>query len=409
MSQQIPTLPGFARAIRGERVEYGSAEPDVRTALLVRSRRAEDDIQWCTACLPKISGARRARFLWLFGLNTSPERRRFELRVDGRACLYFNNPLSTEPRDWSVRGGAGAELRFRATFVDRHDDLFGYAALELPRSFLVPGRRLRLQVVGESAESLVWYMTFTSAVRERISALPEPALVRTPAGPRQSLRLRLVHLSDGNEARVQAPDGKTFAWPLHFGANQKQLLLPPVNQPQEAELQVQIGAEIQRVPLVQRPVRPWRIDLVQHTHTDIGYTRPQTEILPEHLRFIDYALDFCDRTEDWPEAAQFRWTCEASWAVREYLRVRPAAQVERLRRRVAEGRIEVTGLMFNMSEILGEALCAGSLQPLRELWASGIEVATAMQNDVNGAAWCLADYLPDLGLRYLSMGEHIGF
>ena len=29
-----------------------------------------------------------------------------------------------------------------------------------------------------------------------------------------------------------------------------------------------------------------------------------------------------------------------------------------------------------------------------------------MQNDVNGIAWCLADYLPDLGIKYLWMGEH---
>ena len=59
--------------------------------------------------------------------------------------------------------------------------------------------------------------------------------------------------------------------------------------------------------------------LVQHTHTDIGYTRPQTEILPEHLRYIDYALDYCDLTDGYPDDARFRWTCETSWAVREYL------------------------------------------------------------------------------------------
>ena len=75
--------------------------------------------------------------------------------------------------------------------------------------------------------------------------------------------------------------------------------------------------------------RKMTVYLVQHVHTDIGYTKPQTEILSEHLRYIDYALDYCDATATYPDDARFRWTCEASWAVDEWLRVRPKEQVER--------------------------------------------------------------------------------
>src|ERR1019366_6820849 len=75
-------------------------------------------------------------------------------------------------------------------------------------------------------------------------------------------------------------------------------------------------------PFKVAPPHKWTVYLTQHTHTDIGYTRPQTEILPEHLRYIDYALDYCDATDSLPEDARFRWTCETSWAVRQYLRGR---------------------------------------------------------------------------------------
>lgn len=148
-----------------------------------------------------------------------------------------------------------------------------------------------------------------------------------------------------------------------------------------------------------------RVYLVQHTHTDIGYTRPQSEILPEHLRFIDEALDCCDRTDSYPDDAQFRWTCESSWVVREYLRRRPASQIERFKKRVAEGRIEVGAMALNMSEIATESSLAASLRTIRALKDEyGIPVRLAMQDDVNGAAWCLADYFPDCGVRYLTMG-----
>jgi len=102
------------------------------------------------------------------------------------------------------------------------------------------------------------------------------------------------------------------------------------------------------------PQKKWTIYLVQHSHTDIGYTRPQSEILAEHMRYIDYALDYCDQTDKLPDEAKFRWTCESSWVAREYIRTRPDSQIMRLLKRIREGRIEVTGMFANMSEIADE-------------------------------------------------------
>jgi hypothetical protein len=158
-------------------------------------------------------------------------------------------------------------------------------------------------------------------------------------------------------------------------------------------------------PFTVAPPRKWTMYLTQHTHTDIGYTRPQTEILPEHLRYIDYALDYCDLTDSLPDDARFRWTCETSWAVRQYLSTRPTAQIARLKQRVREGRIEITGMLINMSELATENSLAALVRPVRAITEEfGIPVRTAMQDDVNGAGWCLADYLNGIGIRYLNMG-----
>ncbi|MGE5423943.1 MAG: glycoside hydrolase family 38 C-terminal domain-containing protein, partial [Syntrophothermus sp.] len=156
-----------------------------------------------------------------------------------------------------------------------------------------------------------------------------------------------------------------------------------------------------------KPVRHWTIYLVQHTHTDIGYTRPQTEILPEHLRYIDYALDYCDQTDSLPADARFRWTCETSWAVNEYLKTRPDSQLKRLLKRVKEGRIELTGLYLNSSDLSDEATIAASLQPVKFFRNLGFPVRAAMQDDINGVPWCLADYLGDAGIGLLNMGQNV--
>jgi alpha-mannosidase len=194
--------------------------------------------------------------------------------------------------------------------------------------------------------------------------------------------------------------------PVKFGYNLVDVELPKVNKPTSMNYRLEIDGQTWSGKLDIKPVRNWRVNFVQHSHTDIGYTRSQTEILGEHLRFIDYALDYCDNTDNYPDDAKFRWTCEASWAVDEYLRSRPASQVERLLKRVREGRIEITGMYFNFDELPDEQILAASLQPLGRFRDYGLEVKTAMQNDVNGIGWSLNEYYHDLGIRYLNMGTH---
>ncbi len=183
------------------------------------------------------------------------------------------------------------------------------------------------------------------------------------------------------------------------------LTFPAVNKAKKISITAKIDnrtAETYSLTLV--PPKKWEMFLVQHSHTDIGYTRPQSEILAEHLRYIDYALDYCDKTDSFPDASKFRWTCESAWVTREYLRTRPAAQIERLLKRIKEGRIEVTAMLFNMAEISDENMMTDFLDPLKDFRKLDIPVYTAMQNDVNGIAWCMPDYFKETGVKYLDMG-----
>jgi alpha-mannosidase len=192
---------------------------------------------------------------------------------------------------------------------------------------------------------------------------------------------------------------------LKPGQNRFLITIPAVTNPKKASFSAKIDDEpVQTVSLTIVPPKKWEIYFVEHSHTDIGYTRPQSEILAEHMRYIDYALDYCDQTDSLPDDARFRWTCESAWVTREYLKSRPASQIERLKKRIAEGRIEVTGMYCNMAEISDENVMYDFLQPLKEFSKVGIPVKTAMQNDVNGIAWCMPDYFKNTGVKYLIMG-----
>ncbi len=191
------------------------------------------------------------------------------------------------------------------------------------------------------------------------------------------------------------------------GRNRFLVPVPAVSNPEEIQISVIVDKNPERFYRLEIvPPSTWSIYLVQQSHTDIGYTRPQSEILAEHLRYIDWVLDYCDQTDGYPDDAKFRWTCESAWITREYLRTRPFSQVERLKKRIGEGRIEVTGMHCNLSEMSDENSQYDFVHILKDIEDAGIRVITAMQNDIHGVAWCIPDYYRNTGIRYLSVGSN---
>lgn len=404
----VSYLQGFAKAIDGATINYNSPQPEVEPALLGRAKTEFKIIEWETEPLPHSIDQEFVNFIWIFGFDVNAESHAWDLLINGKKFLTFYNPKNNDQGYWLIKGTGGSEISFRRTMIDRHGDAFGYATLRLPASAVKSsaGRPVNMKVMAEDAGSNVWYMTFMSGIHERFEINQEQMIVKEDEKRFYQVKLEAVYLGENTLGEISIENNLTRKFELFTGYNNIGFQLPMENEPAKYLAKIQIGDKTIEREFIVEPVKEWTIYFVQHSHTDIGYTRSQTEILPEHLRFIDYALDYCDLTDDFPDDAKFRWTCESSWAVREYLEQRPASQIERLKKRINEGRIEVTGMFFNMSEIADETTLAYLTQPIRYFNETGFPVQTAMQNDVNGIGWCMADYFPDLGVKYLIMGEH---
>ena len=234
---------------------------------------------------------------------------------------------------------------------------------------------------------------------KEVDAYLLPALYKDKSVPYQKVKVVVRHTGAKQTITVQL-DNQSKQVEVTEGANIVLFDIPEVKAPAVAVAKFS-GKTIQ-VPL--KPLRQWKVNFVQHTHTDIGYTRPQNEILAEQLRYIDYALDYCDATDHLPDNVRFRWTCEISWAVNEYLKNRPAAQVERLKKRVKEGRIEIAALYLNFDELPDELSLASSFYPLKQFRKEGLKSEIAMQNDVMGVSWLFTEIMQDMGIKYLNMG-----
>jgi len=61
--------------------------------------------------------------------------------------------------------------------------------------------------------------------------------------------------------------------------------------------------------------REWKVYLVHNSHHDLGYTDLPSNVLEEYECFMDQVLRFCERTEDFPEEAKFKYVIEGSWSI----------------------------------------------------------------------------------------------
>lgn len=149
------------------------------------------------------------------------------------------------------------------------------------------------------------------------------------------------------------------------------------------------------------------IYVVHHSHTDIGYTHDQPIVWDLQRRFIDQALNLAERDADIDDAGAFRWTVETTAPLLRWLSTASADRIERFHDLEAAGRIEITGLLGNLTPLYDQAELTESLRPLRWLREEyGFTVRHAMNGDVNGHNWPLVDRLLDAGIEGFSMASN---
>ena len=394
---------GYSDKVSGTDYEYHSFMPGPRPSIIIRAESSKDFMEWQTEA-PLLQDKRKyAAFIWVAAIGSSPGNAGMSLSTDLNHKFSFN----TDGRPaWTITSDDGSSLNFNSIMTDQHGDHHGYMVLRIPSAKLTKGKPLIIKVTGSESHLTSWYMTYKQQVKTGVALNPFPAVLKKDNAHLQLVEAAIFYFGKETDCKIYANNKLVAGTHLKFGYNTVNIGLPEVQKPSQINLKVIAGDFSLSNTVTLNPVKKWTIDLIQHSHTDIGYTRSQTEILAEHLRYIDYALDYCDATDDYPENAKFRWTCEASWPVDEFLKSRPEEQVSRLLKRIREGRIEITGMYFNFDELPDEQILAASLAAAGRIKARGIPVTLAMQNDVNGIGWCMNDYFSQLGIKYLNMGTH---
>jgi len=399
---KILYYPGFDKGISGVDFNYRSPLPQNENAYILRNSFEIPEMNWKTVSVNQSGISGKVAFVFMAAMSTDNPGLEYRLKVNNEEVFNFTN---SSEKSWSVQGSQGGELSFYQAKNIPGVEVNGFMILTLPAKKIKLKEPLDLKVSLLPTQKNAWIIIFKKAIQSGTTLNNVPVLVKESGVVNQQVKISQVQFR--NPCRVIFTSGgkELLTSQTKIGFNQFFVPVPMVKSDKKLVINAKYeNGTNEQLRITLTPVKKWEMYLVQHAHTDIGYTRPQSEILAEHLRYIDYALDYCDQTDNLPDDAKFRWTCESTWVVREYLRTRPQSQIDRFKNRIGEGRIEVTGMYFNMAEIADENIMFDFLQPLREIKDQGITVKTTMQNDVNGVAWCLPDYLKNTGVRYLTMG-----
>lgn len=160
--------------------------------------------------------------------------------------------------------------------------------------------------------------------------------------------------------------------------------------------------------------RRWRVHLVQGWHDGIGYNKgydtdvdlgSAVRLYPESIRLN---LDLMRQTDHYAADAQHRYTAQAAWQIEAFERLYPE-RMDDLRRRVEEGRLELTPKYLNCDpEQLGIEESARLLYFYASLARRGWRLPERVwiNCDIPTIGWGHLSICHAAGIRYIAVGTN---
>jgi Glycosyl hydrolases family 38 N-terminal domain./Glycosyl hydrolases family 38 C-terminal domain. len=148
----------------------------------------------------------------------------------------------------------------------------------------------------------------------------------------------------------------------------------------------------------------WKIFLIHHSHTDIGYTERQDKIIRYHCDYIRQAIDILNNLHynNKKETNGFVWQCENYWQVKNFYEQASESYKKDFEKYVKSEEIGLSGNYLNLTELISYDVLFSRLAQAKNYGDSiGVPVKSGMTADINGFAWGYADALAGNGIENL--------
>lgn len=148
--------------------------------------------------------------------------------------------------------------------------------------------------------------------------------------------------------------------------------------------------------------------IVHHSHTDIGYTDLQEQVIfnqASNIRSVVAAVKKGYLENGALKA--FKWNCETYYCVEQFLRSAQPKEREDFFELVRKGNIGVSATYLNFNDLVDVGMLDKKTAEMRRLFeAQGIAATTAMNADINGISLGARDVLIRNGIEFLYTNIH---
>lgn len=247
-------------------------------------------------------------------------------------------------------------------------------------------------------------------VRTTIEPIGFPAIVDEDGKPAQPFQVTVRYpYAEPADATLEMSGAQPMAISLRPGSQTVELSMPAVEAETPVTIAVRVGADvIAESKQILKPVRPWMLYFLPHSHVDIGYTHVQTEVERKQWGYLEEAIELARRTADYPPEARFKWNSEGLWAVDSYLKQASPEKRQEFIDAVRKGSIHLDALYGNEltglcrpEELFRLLDCARRLSNQHNL-----TIDSAMISDVPGYTWGIVPALAHSGVKYFSIGPN---
>ncbi len=400
---------GFVGIVAGQELDYPPVLQKGKLALMVAP--GTKPILFETA--PLLQGNEAlVTFVWeaSFSMPDGAALAQFDCSINGEKRFSFTRPRNGAAKNWMLKND-GYELSFIASDLkDENGSIFGYQFLTIPRRNFPAGKAFTIGISTETSGLPDAYTAYQNDVHPSLQVLSLQVLKRDNGVLKQPVYCEFTHIGAPVSATVLLDGEKQLDCTLSLGLNKFFIWVNQVATPRPVTLE--LVPEGQESPWKQvitlKPVRPFEVYFLPHSHVDIGFTHQQSEVEQLQWRNIEQGIALAKKTADYPERARYKWNVEVLWAVAGYLKNSPDSTREAFFTAVKNGWIgldalygsELTGLQ-RPEELMHVTSFANQLE--RE---QGILIQSAMITDVPGYAWGIVPALAENEVKYFSIGPN---
>ncbi|MEI6123860.1 MAG: hypothetical protein WCQ95_09530 [Bacteroidota bacterium] len=406
-------LSGYESYSQGEILSYYSSYPQfAKEALLTRCTDGKKSISWKTASAPRTITNDFYYFYLLAGHSsgTSLADRKFDLKINGVKYLTFITPSKRKPPfTWYFSGEDSVAIAFEATETDIHKDVFGNMYLRVPKKILKPGLPLEISVNGQNENSNDWFMVFQYSYSEKIRILLTPLIINLETGTKQILQVFVDHIYPEEKTIEFTINNTVYNKEVNLGYNYFEIPIDTVNSPKLIAIQVKTPTIVkEKIIIIQYPVHPRTIEIIHHSHNDIGYSHSQEEVIKIQYQNILDALNMIDKTNNYPEGSRFIWNEETLWPIEYFLKNADSTNILRFTKALKNKRIVLTGFYAGVMTGLCSAEELSWIMEYAVILKKkyNITLNSAMLSDIPGLSWSITDAMYNNGIYYLSNGPN---